>query len=803
MKNSETAIEQLYPKLQDYVESQGFNFNGSDFTNCITPEHEDRHPSMHLIKNADENGSQMLHCFSCQVSANIFHAAQYLEGLPLAGRDFFNITLPCLCERFGIEYKADELTEDEREAYTRKRAYRDATQIISCGDDEDLIPNHVKDKLKNRNYTTNQARIHSIGGVEHFDSYKETLINLGWEENYLNQIGLLRSDLFNANNLLFSIKNEFGEPVAFVGRRVPWNKTMTMPKFTNSNNSDIYQKGHILYNFHNSKKIKKGPLYIVEGYPDTITLHNKGLKKVAGIGGIAFTDDHTELLNRNEIVDIIVCLDGDVEGIKATQDLLKKLSNYRCFNTKVIDIPINQDPDDFINEKGIKEFKLLPTITPFEWILKHSDKIGEELVESTLPVILEEKNFVKQSSMIKALARTSGVEQYIVRKEIERRQSWHENEFQNKISDLRDRLIFRAQKEKTNFKTLIYETLRDHERIEKSHKNLVEEDGEYIERYSEMKDKYLTNPEITGLKLNSFPFLQNCFDGFPKEQCLISLAGKPNIGKTSFLRHLLFDLVNSNDNVFVIFMTIDDNFEQTITPFIALDQDLSINEVRKPRLLDETRIEKFEQGYQNILQLQKDKMAIRDVTSGNDLDTLERHINKYSSKFPEKDMILFLDNFHKLGGMKSGDRRHDMVLKSERIKEISNIYNLPILQTVELRKMNHPNRPTLDDISETVQIEYDSNVIMLCHNDVHSNPLSHLKWDYQLLNNEVKEMPYLEVDIAKNKYSDFKGKFAYEFTTHKSHFREIDSKTFRSIMSESKEVTTVKESYAEYQKYKR
>lgn len=791
MNNSELVIEQLNKKLRDYIILKNIKIDNKDNIRCINPEHTDFHPSCHFFKTNENPEVELLYCFSCNSTFNLFHAAHYIEGLPIAGREFFNITLPVLCNYFCIEYKPEELSEDEREAYTRKRAFRDATNVIvSSGNVEDSI----KEKLEQRGYSLEVAKNNYIGGIKSFRIYKESMISLGWTCEYLEKIDLLNKDIFHIDNLIFTIRNEYGEPVGFVSRRVPWDKNLSVPKFVNSYNSNIYQKGHLLYNLDRAKKIKKGKLWIVEGYPDVVTLDKEGINKVVGIGGIAFTDDHVELLNREEQYKLIICLDGDAEGIRATENTLEKLSKYKCFNVEVIEIPCNMDPDDYVKQYGVEKFKNLERLSPFEWMLKHSDSTGEQLVNKTIPIILEEKNYVTQLEMCKSLSKLSGIELYIIRKEVERQQNWSENEFLDKVENLKDRCIIRLQKEKTSFKTILYEIMRDHERIEKDHKNKIEEDQEYFDRYSNLKNIYITNPELLGFKLNNFPRLQKALDGIPKKQSLITIAGEPNSGKTSFLRYLSYDLITSNPDVTILFMTIDDNYEKTITPFVAIDQGLVIDQVKKPLFLNtEEEYAKFEKGWKNILELQKNRLIIRDVISGNDLDSLERHINKYISKFPENKLVVILDNFHKLG-LSHKARREGIVDSSERIKTISNIYNLPVIMTVELRKMyNASAKPGLSDISESKQIEYDSDIVMLFHNDLHVRPSTFVKWNYNGM-----DMPYVEVNIAKNKESSYKGMIPYKFITTESKFIEVDRQEVIDLEKSNASINDMVQSANEY-----
>jgi KaiC/GvpD/RAD55 family RecA-like ATPase len=55
--------------------------------------------------------------------------------------------------------------------------------------------------------------------------------------------------------------------------------------------------------------------------------------------------------------------------------------------------------------------------------------------------------------------------------------------------------------------------------------------------------------------------LNNAINGIPREQKFISMPGKPNQGKSTFLQNLAWDLPEHNEDVICVLHTCDDAME--------------------------------------------------------------------------------------------------------------------------------------------------------------------------------------------------------------------------------------------------
>lgn len=127
-------------------------------------------------------------------------------------------------------------------------------------------------------------------------------------------------------------------------------------------------------------------------------------------------------------------------------------------------------------------------------------------------------------------------------------------------------------------------------------------------------------------------------------------------------------------------------------------------------------------------------------------------------------------NFHLLtlpGGL-SGREKYKKL--SADLKHICTSNACTIFTTAEYRKLAPGARPNNSDLAETVALEYDSNAIMHCHSELHSNRDSTFRYHW---NAEGEKSPLVEVDFGKNKVSSYKGRIHYKFYPEKATYIEL------------------------------
>lgn len=145
------------------------------------------------------------------------------------------------------------------------------------------------------------------------------------------------------NRASVPLKNLTGRIVGFAGRALEGQ-----PKYINTPETDIYKKSKYLYGLYEAKQaiMKLRSVYVVEGYTDVISLHQRGTTNVVATCGTAFTEEHCNLIKRycNKVV---FMFDGDSAGAQAT---LKAIKTAIGWNMDVFIVELDCDPDEHQGE---------------------------------------------------------------------------------------------------------------------------------------------------------------------------------------------------------------------------------------------------------------------------------------------------------------------------------------------------------------------------------------------------------------------------------------------------------------------
>ncbi len=118
------------------------------------------------------------------------------------------------------------------------------------------------------------------------------------------------------HRIMFPIRDEHGRMAGFGARVV---EPDDIPKFLNSPQTAIFDKGRLLYGLDRARKSirSEDQVVIVEGYLDVIALHQAGFTNVVSPMGTALTEAQLRLLKRYTRR-VVLALDADAAGDKAT-----------------------------------------------------------------------------------------------------------------------------------------------------------------------------------------------------------------------------------------------------------------------------------------------------------------------------------------------------------------------------------------------------------------------------------------------------------------------------------------------------
>ena len=139
------------------------------------------------------------------------------------------------------------------------------------------------------------------------------------------------------HRICIAIRNPQHKVVAFVARTHPhYSFPPNAPKYINSKESYFYKKTQILYLYSNAKSSIQAQkaAFVVEGYIDSILLHENGFKNAIATGGTAFNVQHLNLLTRLDC-EVIFCFDNDKSGMAANFRAVKVCFGAGFYKVKV------------------------------------------------------------------------------------------------------------------------------------------------------------------------------------------------------------------------------------------------------------------------------------------------------------------------------------------------------------------------------------------------------------------------------------------------------------------------------------
>lgn len=153
--------------------------------------------------------------------------------------------------------------------------------------------------------------------------------------------------------IIFPVMDAQGRAVAFGGRTLGPGE----PKYLNSPETAAYTKGRHLYGLHQTRdEIRRRKFAIlVEGYLDLIVPYQFGVRNMVASLGTALTPEQAKLLGRFARK-VVINYDGDRAGVQAAKRATETLL-AEDFEVKVLVLPDNQDPDEFIKQNGAEAYQ--------------------------------------------------------------------------------------------------------------------------------------------------------------------------------------------------------------------------------------------------------------------------------------------------------------------------------------------------------------------------------------------------------------------------------------------------------------
>ena len=334
---------------------------GSKFK-ALCPFHDDHNPSLEL--NPER---QSFKCWSCGAGGDVFDFVKEYERVE------FPEALRMLAERAGVVLENPSagstpkgppktaLVEVNRWA---ERAFAEAL----AGSPEVLA------YVEGRGITRASVERFALGYAPDTRDWMATRARKqGYGSELLERVGLIVRPAGSPGpvrerfrgRLMFPIHDLQGRTLGFGGRILPGVERAlaaegkTAAKYLNSPETVLFQKRRVLYAADLARPAAResGWVAVVEGYTDVIAAHQVGLANVVGTLGTALGDDHVIALRR--LADrVVLVFDGDEAGQSAADRALEIFLGHEV-DVRVLTLPSNLDPCDFVLNEGADAFRAL------------------------------------------------------------------------------------------------------------------------------------------------------------------------------------------------------------------------------------------------------------------------------------------------------------------------------------------------------------------------------------------------------------------------------------------------------------
>lgn len=312
------------------------------------PFHQEKTPS--FIVSPDR---QTFKCFGCGESGDIFTFVEKMEHVD------FPEALRRIADRYQIPVEAEDPQEIEKKE-KREKLYRINRETMLFYYKNLLTTKRPQNYLSSRNMQAKVVNPFMLGYADgRGDSLYQYLKGLKYKDQDLLDLGLIAPshsgkgyyDMFR-NRLIFPILNLRGQVLGFGGRIIGDGQ----PKYLNSKESEVFQKGKNLYGIHLlARQAKLEKIVMVEGYMDVVGLYQTGIDYALASLGTSLTLEQAKVIGRYSD-NIFLCYDGDSAGIKASRRAVEVFKEAGI-RAKLILLPDGMDPDDYAHTYGREAFE--------------------------------------------------------------------------------------------------------------------------------------------------------------------------------------------------------------------------------------------------------------------------------------------------------------------------------------------------------------------------------------------------------------------------------------------------------------
>jgi len=327
----------------------------------LCPFHEEKSPSFTVSPT-----KQMFYCFGCGTGGNAISFLKQLDN-----SSFGEVVLD-LARRYEVPIRT--LDVREREEFQRQLSLQEQLYEVMA-----IAASFFQHALHQPEAEEAMAYLKGQRGLseETIQGFGLGYAPAGWQTLYrylvevkgysvkvVEQAGLAIERKSGASyydrfrdRLMIPIGDVQGRVVGFGGRSLG----DAQPKYLNSPETPIFDKGNLLFGLDRAKKAisKQDRAIVVEGYFDAIALHAAGISEVvASLGTALRASQVKKLLRYTPSKSIILNFDADQAGTTATERAISEIADlvYQGqMQLRILNLPQGKDADEFLKSAGSPE----------------------------------------------------------------------------------------------------------------------------------------------------------------------------------------------------------------------------------------------------------------------------------------------------------------------------------------------------------------------------------------------------------------------------------------------------------------
>lgn len=325
------------------LKKQGSNYFG------LCPFHNEKSGSFSVSAQ-----KQMYYCFGCGEGGNVFSFIMKYDNCS------FPEALSTLAQRAGVSLPEREMSNEEKRARSIKSQIYEINKLAAKYYYALLRQDVGKiglQYLTGRKLSKETMQQFGLGYAAKSGGLYQYLRKEGYSDELIRQSGLMNVDERRGmsdkfwNRVIFPIMDINNKVIGFGGRVMGDGK----PKYLNSPETIIFDKGRNLYGLNIARHSRAGHIIVCEGYMDVISMHQAGFTQAVASLGTALTTAHAGLLKRYT-QEILLLYDSDEAGVKAALRAIEKCREVDL-TTRVVNLKPYKDPDEFIGALGAEEFQ--------------------------------------------------------------------------------------------------------------------------------------------------------------------------------------------------------------------------------------------------------------------------------------------------------------------------------------------------------------------------------------------------------------------------------------------------------------